>query len=128
MAKALKVMLLVHVVLAVVFGVPLLLAPGRLLTVLGWAPIDPILSRILGAALLALGWMHFRTWQADLAEARTVLEMEVAFAGLACVGLLRHLLFARYPAMVWMLFAILAVLAAASVVFLLAGVASEPQR
>lgn len=118
MARALKVMLLVHVVLDVVFGLPLLLMPGRFLTLLGWAPIDPIISRILGAALLAFGWVQLRAWQAGLAECAPVLEMEVAFSGLACIGLLRHLLFARYPAIVWVVFAVFAALLVSSAVAL----------
>jgi len=47
---------LIHAVLSSVLGVILLLAPGRFLPWLSQAPIDPIISRILGAARLAMGW------------------------------------------------------------------------
>jgi hypothetical protein len=99
-------------------GLPLLVAPGRLLTMLGWAPIDPILSRILGAALMAFAWLLFRAWQGSPADTRPVLEVQVGFTVLACLGLLRHLLVARYPGLVWALFAVLALLAALAVLFL----------
>jgi hypothetical protein len=46
-------------VVAVTFGLLMLIPPGRPLTLLGWAPIDPMISRLLGAALLALGWSSF---------------------------------------------------------------------
>ena len=105
--KALKITFLIHAVVAIVVGLPMLLAPGRLLLSLGWAPIDPIISRLRGAALLALAWSSFRGWRsAAWAQVALVVEMEAAFTVLSCVGLLRHLLFASYPATVWILFAI----------------------
>ncbi len=121
MARALKIILLVEAVLALICGLPLLAGPGRLLTWLGWAPIDPILSRILGAALMAFAWLLFRAWQGSPADSRAVLEVQAAFTVLGCLGLLRHLLFARYPALVWALFAVLVVLAAVAVLFLARG-------
>lgn len=53
--RSLKITFVVYALTALLFGLALLVAPGRLLTYLGWAPIDPIMSRLLGAAVLALG-------------------------------------------------------------------------
>ena len=120
MSKALKYTFLIHAVVAVLFGVPLLIVPGRFLGWFGWAPIDPIISRLLGAALLALAWSSFRGWRAtERAQVAILVEMEAVFTVLGCVGLLRHLLFAGYPAMVWMVFAILGIFAIAWIVSLL---------
>ncbi len=120
MSKALKYTFLVHAVVGVLFGVPLLIAPGRFLGWIGWAPIDPIISRLLGAALLALAWSSFRGWQAtERAQVAILVKMEAVFTVLGCVGLLRHLLFAHYPAMVWIVFAILGIFAIAWIVSLL---------
>ena len=122
MRKARKITFLIHTLITVVGGFSLLIVPGRALLFLGWAPIDPILSRVLGAALLALGWGSFRGWQAsERAEVQLVMEMELAFAALGCVGLLRHLLFANYPPMVWLLFAVLGIFALGWTVFLVGG-------
>jgi hypothetical protein len=110
MSRGLRILFLVHMVVALVFGVPLLLIPGRLLQWVGWAPIDPIAGRLLGAALLALGWSSFRGWQLmGKRDVRLLVEMEAVFTGLACVGLARHLLFASYPLFPWLVFAVLAV-------------------
>jgi hypothetical protein len=120
MSKALRITFLVHAVVGAIFGVPMLLAPGRLLTWLGWAPIDPIISRLLGAALLALAWSSFRGWRAeDRARVALLLEMEAVFTVLGCIGLLRHLLFASYPAVPWIVFVIMAAFAAAWIAALL---------
>ena len=64
MSKALKTTFLVHAIFAALGGGILLLIPGRFLLWLGWAPIDPIMSRLFGAALLALAWSSFQGWRA----------------------------------------------------------------
>jgi len=116
MAKALKILFLVHALVALGAGLPLLIAPGRLLTWVGWAPIDPIAARLLGAALLALGWGSLRGWQAlrydsehaaGQRDVRLLLQLEAAFTALAAVGLGRHLLVGRWPLLPWLLFAVL---------------------
>ena len=119
MSKALKSMFLIHAVVGVLFGAPLLIVPGRFLHWVGWAPVEPIINRILGAALLALAWSSFRGWRAtERARARILVEMEAVFTILGCAGVLRHLIKARYPAVVWLVFAILAIFAVAWIVFL----------
>jgi hypothetical protein len=122
MSKALKITFLVHAVVAALAGALLLLIPGRFLRALDWAPIDPILSRLLGAALLALAWGSLRGWRAsERAQVAMLVELEAVFTVLGCIGLLRHLLTAPYPLMVWLVFAVFLVFAIAWVIFLLRG-------
>ena len=114
MSKSLKYTFLIHVIVSLIFGAALLLAPGRFLGLFGWAPIDPLISRLLGAALLALAWSSYRGWGASSYEQVSVLvEMEVIFTVFGSVGLLRHLLKAWYPWYVWFVFAVLLVFAIA---------------
>jgi len=119
MAKELKYAFLIHAVVALVFGAPLLIMPGHFLAWFGWAPVDPILSRVLGAALLALAWSSYRGWRAkERAQVSVLLEMEVAYTVLGAIGVLRHLLVANYPWPVWLLFAVLAIFALVWLYFL----------
>jgi hypothetical protein len=105
MSRILKPALLVHMILSVILGVLLLVVPGRFLGWLGWAPIDPIISRVLGAALLALSWGDFRVWRRSTkAEARLFVEVQLGFAVLAAIGVLRHLVTGWWPAIVWIVF------------------------
>ena len=122
MSKALKITFLVHGIVSLILGALMLLIPGRFLTILGWAPIDPIISRLLGAALLALAWSSFRGWRAtEWTQVAILVELEAAFCVLACVGLLRHLIIAYYPLIVWLDFAVFAVFAIAWIFFLIRG-------
>jgi hypothetical protein len=114
MSRSLRTLFLIHAVVGVIFGVPMLIAPGRLLMFVGWWPIDPIISRLLGAAILALAWSSFRGWRTDdRARVALLLEMEAVYTVLGCVGLLRHLLFGSFPFVPWAVFIILAAFAAA---------------
>lgn len=118
MSKALRHTFLIHAGVAALFGIPLLAAPGQFLGVFGWQPVDPILSRVLGAAMLALAWSSYRGYQAkDRAQVSTLIEMEAVYTVLGAIGLLRHLLFAGYPLYVWLLFAILTLFAIAWLYF-----------
>jgi len=63
MSRLLKLALLIYGIVTFVFGAPLLLAPGRFLDFFGWAPVDPLLSRLLGAALLGMTWSALRAWR-----------------------------------------------------------------
>jgi hypothetical protein len=114
MPKSLRYTFLIHTVVSFVFGAAMLLAPGRFLGIFGWAPIDPLITRLLGAALLAFGWSSLRGWQsADRSQVQDLVEMEFVFTILGCVGLLRHLLIAWYPYYVWLIFGILFIFAIA---------------
>jgi hypothetical protein len=92
----------------------LLIAPGRFLEIFGWAPIDPIVSRLLGAAMLGLGWSSYRGWRAaGWDQVAFVVEAEAVFTVLASLGFIRHLLGGSWPWYVWMEFAIFAIFAVA---------------
>jgi hypothetical protein len=120
MSKSLRTLFLVHAVVGLILGLPLLIAPGRVLIFLGWARVDPMLSRMLGAALLALAWSSYRAWGAeDRARVALLLELEAVFTVLGCVGLLRHLLTGPYPLVPWIMLAITAAFAVAWVATLL---------
>jgi hypothetical protein len=121
MSTALRITFLVHAVVALVMGLPLLIIPGQFLgELLRWVPFDPLISRLFGAALLALAWGSYRGWQAtERAQVKTVLEIEAVFTVLGSIGLLRHLLIASYPAIVWAVFILLVVFAIAWIYFLI---------
>lgn len=119
MSKYLKILFPVHMVVAAILGVLFLVIPGRFLGWFGWAPVDPLLTRVLGAALLGLAWGSFRGWRSDNpAQARVLIELDAVFCTVGALGLLRHLVIANYPYYVWLLFGGLALFAIAWIVAL----------
>jgi len=121
MSTFLKVLFLIYAVIAFIFGAPLLLAPGKFLGVFGWAPVDPLLSRLLGAALLGMAWSSLRSFRlSERSQARLVIETNLIFCALGSLGFLRHLTAADYyPFMVWFVFGLLVVFTLAWLIALL---------
>jgi hypothetical protein len=112
-SKLLKVSFVVHIVLAVAFGLPLLAMPGRFLGWFGWAPVDPLISRMFGAALLGLGWLDLRTLRSSSRQAaQPVIEAGIVFCGLAAAGMLWNMRSADWPWYAWTVLASYVVLAA----------------
>ncbi len=114
MSKSLRYTFLVHAVVALLFGAPLLIAPGRTLELFGWTPIDPIMSRLYGAALLGLAWASYRGWRAAVrGDVLILLQAEAVFTVLGSLGLLRHLLSGSWPWYVWLIFIVMVLFAIA---------------
>ena len=112
MSQSLRITFIIHAIVAFILGLGLLAAPGQFLDIFGWQPVDPLMARMLGAALLALGWGSVRGYRAATwDEVEILVEVESAFTVLASVGLLRHLLVASWPWYVWMIFAFFVIFA-----------------
>ena len=104
-SQGLKMIFLVHAIVSAILGLGLWLVPGRLLTLIGWVPewitvldtelqvpgttfVDPFISRLLGAALLALAYTSFQGWRkGQWDKVAQVVQMEAAFCILGFLGL-----------------------------------------
>ena len=96
---------LVHLIIGVLLGVFLFLIPGRFLTFLGWVPegveildteltvpgstfVDPIITRLLGSAILALTISSFLGWRASTwGQVSLIVQTELAYSLLGSVAL-----------------------------------------
>lgn len=72
----------VHFVVALAVGLPLLVVPGSTLALLTWQPADPGVSRLLGAAWVALGVASWRTRGANVEVVRAMLGLKSLWSGL----------------------------------------------
>ncbi len=132
-SNSLRVTFLVHLIVALVLGAALWLIPGRTMTILGWVPeqvqlpqselsvpgqtfVDPVITRVLGAALLALGYASFLGWRASRREQVSLLvQMEFAYCLLSTAAILMGIFSLGRPAPVigWVLAVIVAAFAVA---------------
>jgi hypothetical protein len=112
MSKLLKAAFLIQAILDSVIGVLLFVIPGRFLGWLGWAPVEPLLDRLFGAALLAMAWTCLYGFRAaQRSQVIILIEMQAIFCILGAVGILRHLIGYYFPLVVWATFAGLVVMA-----------------
>ncbi len=120
MSKLLKATFLVQAIIDVVLGALLLIIPGRFLGWLGWAPIEPLLFRLLGAALIAMAWTCIFGFMAkERKQVMVLIEMQAIFCTLGAIGFLRHLIGFNFPPVVWATFGGLVVMAVLWIVALI---------
>jgi len=118
MSQGLKITFLIHAVVALVFGIAMYLIPGTWATLVNWVPFDSAMTRIYGAALLALAvssWFGYRATRWE--EVRIVMQMQIALPVLSALGGLYEALFAGAPSFVWVAIAIFVVFAVAWIYF-----------
>lgn len=128
-SKGLRNTFLVHIFFSAVLGLAVYVIPGRVLTWLGWIPktyevtvgdttlstsgtilVDPVITRLLGAALLALAFASFLGWRARLHQEVSILVwLDFAFCGLALIAFLVRIVNYTKPLPVigWVMIAIL---------------------
>src|ERR1700689_2303115 len=87
-SSALRTWFVVHCIADVLFAVPLLVAPVAFLTLLGWHCVDPIASRLVGAALMGIGVQSFLGRGEGLATFRAMLNLKILWSAFATLGLL----------------------------------------
>jgi phosphatidylserine synthase len=129
----LRTTFLLHWIISALLGVPLFLVPGRTLTILGWVPqwvqlpeselsipgqtfVDAAITRLLGAALLALAFSSFRGWRVkQWGEVEILIQMEAIFCVTGTVAFLAGFALMERPTPVigYILTLILAVFAVA---------------
>jgi hypothetical protein len=97
-----KLLFFLFSVLCLATGMLFLVIPGTFLQTVGWAPVEPMIIRLFGAALLAISWGAWKSFRtADLKQTMTVMEMLIIFSVLGAIGWFRHLLIANYWPSLW---------------------------
>jgi hypothetical protein len=95
----------VHFVADMLFAIPLLLAPGAVLNLFGWTCVDPVATRLVGAALVAIGGQSLIGRDDEVAAFRSMLNLKILWS-LSAIGALVVGLIAGAPPVVWGLLAI----------------------
>ena len=132
-SKRLRITFLIHGIISAILGALLWLIPGRTLVMLGWVDIsytlpgsdlsvpgetfvDVFITRLLGAALLALALSSFLGWRAERwSQVAFLVQQETAFCLLGLVAFFYVLARALRPMPVigWVVMLLLAAFAVA---------------
>ena len=112
-SRGLHITFLLHAIVAVILGALLWLIPGQSLSFLDWVPetltigntdvsgpgtylVDPIITRLLGAALLAMAFSSFLGWRAEKwDQVKLLVQFEAVYCILAVIAFVAVLILDR---------------------------------
>ena len=97
---------IVHFAIDFLFAVPLLLAPEFTLNLFGWTTVDPLASRLVGAALMGIGGESLLGRNASVEVFRAMLDLKIIWSLSAIFGIGASMA-AGGPWMGWVLLGIL---------------------
>ncbi len=109
---SLRAWFVVHFAVDMLFGIPLLVAPTLALPLFGWQVVDPLTSRLVGAALMGIGLESLLGRNASLETYRAMLNLKIIWASSAVLGIGLSLLIEGAPVSGWAFLGIFAVFGA----------------
>lgn len=109
--ESLRRWFVVHFVADLLFAVPMIVAPEATLRLFGWHTVDPVTTRLVGAALVGIGGQSLLGRGEGREVFRAMLTLKCLWSGAAVVGLAASLAQGA-PAMAWAFLAIFLTFAA----------------
>jgi len=106
--NGLRTWFIIHFVTDVLFAIPLLLFPQFLLDLFSWRTFDPVMTRLVGAALMGIGIESYLGRDADLHTYREMLNLKVIWASSALFAIGAGLVQGAAPT-AWLFFGVFAV-------------------
>lgn len=85
--SSLRVWFVIHFIVDMLFAIPLLFFPEFLLPLLGWDVVDPVMSRLVGAALLGIGGESLLGRNASEEVFLAMLNLKILWASGAVLGI-----------------------------------------
>jgi hypothetical protein len=83
----LRTWFVIHFAADMLFGIPLLIVPELVMPLVGWNVIDPIATRVVGAALMGIGIESFLGRNASIEVFRAMLNLKVIWSSSAILGI-----------------------------------------
>lgn len=88
----------IHCVVDLLFAVPMMIAPVTTMGLFGWAPIDPVMTRVVAAALIGIGVESLLGYGSTREHFRGMLRLKVLWSLAANVGIFASILQGAPPA------------------------------
>lgn len=106
--RALRTWFVIHFAADMAFGLPLLLAPARVMGLFGWQVVDPFTARLVGAALLGIGGVSLLVRDAGAETFRAMLDLKLIWSAAAVAGMVLTLWQGDAPPAGWLFVGIFA--------------------
>ena len=85
--KSLRFWFVVHFCVDMIFAIPLLFYPEKPMVLLGWSAIDPIMPRLVGAALLGIGLESFLGRKSSREVYNRMLSLKIIWSSGAIIAI-----------------------------------------
>jgi hypothetical protein len=85
--QSLRTWFIIHFAADMLVGIPLLLFPELVMPLLGWKTIDPIASRVVGAAMMGIGIESWLGRNAGVEVFLAMLNLKVIWSSSAILGI-----------------------------------------
>ncbi|MGE4233111.1 MAG: hypothetical protein AB7F43_07260 [Bacteriovoracia bacterium] len=85
--KSLRVWFFIHFLADIIFAVPLLLFPVGTLQLFGWTTVDPLATRLVGAALIGIGVESLLGRNGSVQSYQTMLRLKILWSISANIGI-----------------------------------------
>ena len=85
--NSLRTWFVIHFVMDMLTGIPLLFFPEAVMPLLGWTTVDPIATRVVGAALMGIGIESYLGRNASIEVFRAMLNLKVIWSSSAILGI-----------------------------------------
>ena len=97
---ALRTWFAIHFAADLVFAIPLFVAPRAFLSLLGWAEVDPLATRMVAAALFGIGIQSLLGRKESAEAFRGMLNLKIIWSSTATIGILASIAQGSAP-MAW---------------------------
>ena len=104
----LRTWFVIHFVVDILFALPLMFFPQMVLGLFGWTTYDPVMTRLVGAALMGIGIESLLGRNANIETFRAMLNLKVIWASSALLGIGLGLIEGAAP-IAWLFFGIFAI-------------------
>ena len=101
--NSLRTWFVIHFVLDFLFAVPLIFTPVAFLTLFGWTTIDPLMTRLVGAALMGIGVESYLGRNAGIEAYKGMLNLKIIWSASATFGLILTMVTNNSPIIGWLL-------------------------
>ena len=103
--QGLRTWFVIHFAVDMLFAIPLLFFPDLILSFFGWTEFDPIMPRLVGAALLGIGGESLISRNASAAVFKALLSLKILWATGAIIALGLGIA-AGGPSLAWLFLAV----------------------